>query len=359
MRASFDSIPVRTCMTVILAVGMLHSASLANDLAPLSDEFDSPSSLANWLRINETEQWFADQLEGLDISTSETGRMVLMPYTVVWFNNWRGPLVYKEVTGDFVVTTDIRATGRDGSSVPQTQFSLAGLMIRTPRNITPATWTTGGENYIFLSMGHGNNGGSGFQFEVKTTTNSNSTLILSNNIADNALLQIARLGDYVIVLRKESGQPWAVHDRYNRSDMPPTLQVGAVAYTNWEKSQDFSPPVHNANVLNPPLPGGVTDPTPGETYIPDIIGSLDYIRFFRPTLPAGLVGVDLTDAGLVSDADLLAFLADNANVPAAGVPVIPTVSTWGMVVTGLLVAMMGSLVFRGRSYFVNASPTLG
>ncbi len=348
MRAKNASSHVRSWIMAILAAGMLHSSVLANDLAPLSDEFDSSSSLTNWLRVNETEQWFADQLEALDISTSEVGRMVLMPHTVVWFNNWRGPLVYKEVTGDFVVTTDVRATGRDGSSVPQTDFSLAGLMIRTPRNITPATWTAGGENYIFLSMGHGNNGGSGFQFEVKTTTNSSSTLILSSNVADNALLQIARLGDYVIVLRKESGLPWAVHDRYNRSDMPPTLQVGAVSYTNWEKAQDFTPAVHNANVLNPPLPGGVMDPTPGEGFIPDVIGSFDYIRFYRPTLPAGLVGIDLTNGALVSDADLLDFLADNANISATGVPTIPTVSMWGIIITGLLLAMLGSVVF-GRA----------
>ncbi len=349
MKPSNFSINVYPWLLAVLGLGIQPSWAQGNDLASLSDEFDAPSSMTNWSRVHESEQWFSDQVEQWDIDTSEPSRMVLMPYTVVWFNDWRGPLIYKQVTGDFVVTTDVRATGRDGSSVPQTQFSLAGLMIRAPRNITPATWTTGGENYIFLSMGHGNNGGTGFQFEVKNTINSNSTLILSNNVADNALLQIARLGDYVIVLRKESGQPWAIHNRYNRSDMPATLQVGAVAYTNWEKAQDFTPIVHNANVLNPPLPGGVTDPTPAEPFNPDVLGSFDYIRFFRPTLPANLVGVDLTNEGLVSDAQLLAFLADSANVPAAGIPVIPTVSTWGITITGLLLMLMGTMVYRKLS----------
>jgi hypothetical protein len=31
--------------------------------------------------------------------------------------------------------------------------------VRAPRFITPATWTTGGENYVFLSLGAGNTAG--------------------------------------------------------------------------------------------------------------------------------------------------------------------------------------------------------
>lgn len=332
---------------VWVAIAIPFTSAVANDLGPLSDEFSNSASLSNWSRINEEEQWFADQIEQLDINQSESDRMVVVPHTVVWFEDFRGPYLYKEVTGDFVVSTDVRATGRDGSSIPQSQFSLSGLMVRTPRGITPGTWTAGGENYVFFSLGHGDNGGSAFQFEVKTTTNSNSTLALTTVSANNAILQIARLGDYVIVLRKEPAQPWAVHNRYDRSDFPATLQVGAVAYTNWEKASDFAPFVHNSTVLDPPLPPGVTDPTPGEPYNPDIIGSYEYIRFFRPTIPANLVGVDLTNGVLVSDADLLAFLGDEANVPAAGPPV-PAIPTWGAVALLALIVMTGAKVFADR-----------
>lgn len=336
-----------TITAALAAIAYPCTPAIANDLGPLSDEFTDSSSLSNWSRIHEEEQWFADQLDQLDINQSESDRMVVVPHTVVWFEDFRGPYLYKEVTGDFVVSTDVRATGRDGISIPQSQFSLSGLMVRTPRGITPGTWTPGGENYVFFSLGHGNNGGSAFQVEVKTTTNSNSILALTTVAAGNAILQIARLGDYVIVLRKEPGQPWAVHNRYDRSDFPATVQVGAVAYTNWEKASDFAPFVHNSTVLDPPLPPEVTDPTPGEPYNPDIIGSYDYIRFFRPTIPANLVGVDLTSAALVTDEDLLAFLGDEANVPAAGPPV-PALSTWGVLTLLAMVLFAGAKIFADR-----------
>ena len=41
---------------------------------------------------------------------------------------------------------------------------------------------------------------------------------------------------------------------------------------------------------------------------PDIDARFDYVRFLRPTVPAALVGRDLSDLGVVSDAELLAFL---------------------------------------------------
>src|SRR5207248_960338 len=79
---------------------------------------------------------------------------------------------------DFVVTTDVEASQRGGTGAPRSNYSLAGIMVRAPRAITPSTWRAGGENYVFLSIGAGSPPGA-FQFEVKTTTNSSSMLILA------------------------------------------------------------------------------------------------------------------------------------------------------------------------------------
>ncbi len=325
---------------MLLSTGLLAGQLLANDLAPLSDEFDHPSTIADWQRVHLTEQWNADQLEAYDIDTTQPGRMVMMPYTVSWFANYRGPLSFKDVTGDFVITTDVRATGRDGQSIPQAQYSLAGIMIRTPRNITPQTWTPGGENYVFLSLGHGDNGGASYQFEVKTTINSNSTLNLSPSPANNVQLQVARLGPYVITLRREPGQPWVVHRRYLRNDFPATLQVGLVTYTDWLKAQIFTPFVHNSNVLDPPLPPGVNDPNPNISFSPDLIAGFDYARYYRPTLPPHLVGADLANAIAVPDAELLAFLGENANVPAN----VPALGSGGMAIMAISLVLAFAFV---------------
>jgi len=288
-----------------------------DDLGCLSDEFDDPASIADWQRLHEVEQWYNDQLETYDIDTSQPGRMFTMPYTCTWFQDYRGPMSFKTVSGDFAITAFVEASARDGESIPGVEglFSLAGLMMRTPRDVTPETWEPGGENYVFLSIGYGVSSPPTFQFEVKTTIDSDSTLVLSESSGGSAALQLARLGEYVICLRQMPGDEWLVHRRYHRPDFPETLQVGLVTYTDWVKVAPFDPFVHNSIVLTPPLPDGVEDPAPEIPYRPDLIAGFEYARYFRPTLPEDLEGVDLTDESLVSDAELLAFLGENANVP--------------------------------------------
>ncbi len=301
------------------------------DIAWMSDEFDSAASISEWQRIHQTEGWNADQLNLLDIDTTQPGRMVMQPHTVVWYADWRGPLVYKEITGDFVVTTSVQITdrdeigGSDDDDVPgDSQFSLGGLMIRTPRDITngAADWlpgsgvedgTNNGENYVFLSMGY-TTGDNNFSFEVKTTRNSNSVLELTplTQQPNEVELQLARIGDSVIALHRLSGETeWTVHRRYSRPDMPETLQVGMVTYSDWEKANDWEPSVHNGSVL---APGQIADVSPFQPFNPDLTASFDYTRFARPSVPDTLAGVDLSDPTTVSSAVLLTFLGDNVVV---------------------------------------------
>ena len=300
--------------------------SATNDLASLSDEFDNAASTAEWQRVNEVENWNADQLQTYDINQTQSGRMVMAPHTVVWYENWRGPMAFKEVTGDFVITTQVHISDRDDIGVPdaddvpgEAQYSLGGVMIRTPRDINdPLTdWqpgsmsndgTNNGENYIFLSMGHGTDGD--FTFEVKTTRNSNSQLELTPVDSDTANLQLARIGDVVIASLQIPGQDWIVHRRYTRPDMPETMQVGLVSYTDWSKASDFTPFDHNSRVLD----GTGSDPTPGEAYNPDLVAGYEFARYVRPQLPAELDGVDLLNDA--TDEQLLSFLGENANLPA-------------------------------------------
>lgn len=298
---------------LLLAPAIVASAHAQQDLCPLNDEFNDPLTLGSWQQVHVTEQWNANPVEFEDIGATRPGFLTMIPYTVTWYANYRGPLRYKRVSGDFVLSTSVRVTGRDSVSVPSTPYSLGGIMIRTPRNITPATWTPGGENYVFLSNGYGNAFPSRFQFEVKTTVNSSSTLILSDSPGSDAELRIARIGAYVIALRRSPGDTWRVHRRYARNDFPDTLQAGMVAYTDWDKASDFTPFDHNRTSLHLPLPPDVPNPTPAEPFHPDVRAQYDFMRFARPQVPAPLVGADLTNATLVTDAMLLAFLGDSVD----------------------------------------------
>ncbi len=287
----------------------------------LNDEFNNTATLsANWLNINDTEQWGAEHLESLDINTSSIGQLHMMPYTSAWFQNWRGTLIYKMVDQDFVITTQVTATDRSGTSIPGAQYSLAGIMLRIPRDypngaLGAGGWIAGGENYVFLATGFASqshpscSGCPGPHFEVKNTINSNSNLSVSSiATSTNVKIRIARIGNAILVLYQLPGQNWVVHERYTRSDFPSEIQVGFVTYTDWNKVNTYTPFFHNSNVLNANLS---PDPSsnPAQAFDPALIGTFEYARFDEVTVPAALMGVDLVNTA--SDADLLSFLGYN------------------------------------------------
>ena len=259
--------------------------SATADIASLSDEFTSTSTLGSWKHVHQTEGWNADQLAKCAV---EGGWLTLVPHTSTWYMDYRGVLVYKDVPGDFVVTTSLTTTGRDGRSAPRAPYSLGGIMVRSPRSDQASNWREGGENYVFLSLGSADQSGR-YQFEVKTTQNSQSNLEKILAPSGEAQLRVAKIGQHLILLRNQ-GNGWIVHKRYSRPDMPATLQVGLTVYTDYNSASQLGARQHNGTVIR----GGN----------PDLIARFDYVRFWRPKVPAG---VDLRRA---SDGQLLQFLGD-------------------------------------------------
>ena len=86
------------------------------------------------------------------MNVENEGMLTMMPYTSSWFQDYKGALLYKDITDDLVITSRIIATNRAGNDIPGLQYSLAGIMLRTPRPITQGAddWVPGQENYIFL-----------------------------------------------------------------------------------------------------------------------------------------------------------------------------------------------------------------
>ncbi|MBS1701234.1 MAG: hypothetical protein JST12_06205 [Armatimonadetes bacterium] len=266
-----------------------------SDLGSLSDEFDNPSTLSNWQRVEKVEGWNNNQLQTFDIGGTQNGWMTMMPYTSTWYRDYRGILVFKPVDGDFVVTTKLHVTGRSGNGAPRSQFSLAGIMVRAPRNISPSTWRPGGENYVFLSLGAADQAGR-YQFEVKTTVNSDSQLVTEPTTSGDAVIRVAKIGSTMIMLKKVDGN-WSVHRRYSRGDFPSTLQVGLTVYTDWPGASRLSPQQQNSTVIR--------------NGSPDLLALFDYVRYARPELPSTLRGRRLDDPGSVSDSQLLQFLGND------------------------------------------------
>ncbi|MGJ8673669.1 hypothetical protein [Rubritalea sp.] len=354
----------------------LTAPSFADDIQPHGDEFNSAVTRSAWQRLNDTEGWNADQLELWDLNpTYAPGHMVLAPHSSGWYMDLRGVLVYKEITGDFIVTTRMRLSRRGINGLlpnqagyvaqqgaPNREFSLAGIFVRNPRAIVSAApspipsetplwpaptngqpghymtdWSPDGDNYLFLSYGSAGSQGT-WQYEVKTTTDGDSDLYFNNlgvpNNDENAqwiTLQMIRVGNTIVVMRKHGDATWVIENRYTQNPVSAyqqlpnfgnTLQIGITTYTDW-------------NVINTYYAGGdhalqfqhnysVLD---GPSSNPDLIAEVDYYRFQRPdpalteqalqSLPITFSPAPLggTAAQLLPDNEVGALLGDNANSP--------------------------------------------
>ncbi|WP_146503506.1 hypothetical protein [Rubinisphaera italica] len=283
------------CVSISLAQSTAVEIIEADRLNHASDEFNDPETLADWQRIFQTEQTEADQLQSINVGKTKPGWMTLIPHTSTWYQDYRGVLVFKEITGNFVVTTRAEITNRDRSGAPRSQFSLGGLMVRSPRHINSRTWRPGGENYLFLSLGTANKPGE-FAFEVKTTRNSDSQLKIEPLSTGVAEIRIARLGSHFLLLRRLPNSQWMVHRRYHRPDMPESLQVGFTVYTDYPSASKFSPAQQNSTVIR--------------SGRPDLIASFEYFRIREPIVPAEFADHLFTDARSISDAELLSFLGN-------------------------------------------------
>ncbi len=247
-----------------LALLMLQPNLAVAQLSALSDEFDDSASLSNWQRFHTLEGW-PDKMLVADVDQTVPGALYLEPSSCGWFNDLHAPFLFKEVTGDFIVETRVLAQGRS-TAVPTTNYSLAGLFVRAPRSITKATWTPGGEDWMFLSVGRGT-ANNVLLLEDKTTMDSQSTLRLTQlAVIDWVELRIARTGDQFQLDYRIAPGSWIAHQSFSRPDLPATLQVGFTAYTDWPTIAPFEPDpfTGNCQVLNVNA---------------DLLVHVDYVRF--------------------------------------------------------------------------------
>jgi hypothetical protein len=178
--------PSAGALAAALLAGALLTATPASEASPadaaktpapieqFSTRFDSPAALTGWRQ---------HQVSGFSAKWAppaiENGRLVLRPTSSGWFEDMQAGHLYREIDGNFIVTTRIRVEGTK-QALPQRSFSLAGLFVRVPRpGLTAANWRPGKENWMFFSLGTAFPAGTP-QFEVKTTHNSLSTLFIGD-----------------------------------------------------------------------------------------------------------------------------------------------------------------------------------
>lgn len=256
-----NPIPVLALTAIISSTA---TASLSDDIADLSTTFDEASALEAWsehLPEGFTRKWQEPRVED--------SKLVPEPVSSGWFEDNQAGHLYHQIAGDFIATTRIEVTGTE-AELPQTSFSLAGLFIRAPRDVSAATWIPGQENWLFFSIGTAAPAGEP-HYELKTTTNSLSTLQILPAPAGPVDLRIARHGEiFTLLTRPEDGE-WAVMDQIIRPDLPLVLNVGLTAYADYDSVAPIYP---NFQLYN-------TEGAPTENA--DLIAHVDSFDIRRPT----------------------------------------------------------------------------
>ncbi|MEM9933108.1 MAG: DUF1349 domain-containing protein [Bacteroidota bacterium] len=239
-----------------------------NELAHLSDEFQDAKSLQNWTSFHESEGW-PNHILKANINTSSEGNFHLEPQVGFWYGEVHcGPFYFKEVRGDFTVTTKVKASGRN-TETPLKSFSLAGLMVRSPRPTGISKTKKGYENWLFISTGYAK-GKHQPQFETKQTINGKSKLKIFPAKTGWVEIAISRKGNRFLLYVKED-QGWSILREITHPNMGETLQVGMIAYTDFNSSMKRRY-VFKRTALN------TTVYTDGE---PDLIARFDYLRVYR------------------------------------------------------------------------------
>jgi len=215
-----------------------------------SDEFNDGSTLPKWTRAHEAEGTPA-LYSTLDVDDSSAGALTMVPTEAGWFADFQGPLLFKVVSGDFIVETSLVAGSVGAPQNPPSQvFNSAGLLVRDPDH-GPQT-----ENWIMHNLG--------FQAdfvgsEGKNTVESVSQLTLIEG-SHQGRIRVCRVGDRVILAREFGpGEGFTATHEFNRPDFPAELQVGLIV-NGWNSMGS----------------------EPDTSLTPDLRAEFDYIRLWRP-----------------------------------------------------------------------------
>lgn len=222
------------------------SADLAKG-SPLDEEFNGAELLGG---LKDLYPQLHDQLP----LAGAAGRLALTPVAVAythWYSDNEGPFLYKTLTGDFVVETDLLVGRRDDrTQPPRGAYNAGGLLVRDPASARRA------QRWLMYNLGHQVNS---FAREAKTTrpgaqeSLSSLFLVRAPDGARGGKLRICRLGQAFHLLHQHPGEAGWVEEAYDAATTPMGNGAGEPA----------------AGVV----PGGV-------------------IRFLRPDLPATVqVGV--------------------------------------------------------------------
>jgi len=229
------------------------------DLASLSDEFDSDASLKGWKTLSETEG-LPNRVESVEIAG---GNLSIVPRSGAWWAGYHGIYLFKEVKGDFAITTRVKVTGRTAEE-PTRIWTISGLLVRKAVDAQSPPGDVK-ENWIYVMTGRGP--------EAARVVDAKSTVANSNQWDITPAqpgwyeLRVARLGPLFVILVRPDGGAWSVRKRIFREDFPESLQAGINVTSDFDVSVTMPASKYNSQLFPESKTDGLT--------------KFDYVRFAR------------------------------------------------------------------------------
>ena len=124
----------RGTTTVLAAViATVSAGTLTADTlsaADLDDEFTTSKSLSSWKNRDSVEGG-RKTYDKVAIGASRKGWLTIVPRPGNgWYKDGMGPMLYKELEGDFLVETRVATESRNASGKPpRAQYNSAGLIV--------------------------------------------------------------------------------------------------------------------------------------------------------------------------------------------------------------------------------------
>jgi hypothetical protein len=218
------------------------SADGAAGLRLLNDEFQVAATLPDWSDL------FPLRHDVLSIANDVMTIQPVQQNNNHWYSDDQGPLLFKTVSGNFVVETAVHVGRRDDINMPPgASFNAAGFVIRDATSSSPRN-----QRWVMYNIGFQD---SAIARETKTTVGAASGASLSTLYLNNtpgavtlARLRVCRIGNTFHFFYRHPGDSAWIEEtygagtrvsgngpngqtmgqplRFTRADMPASLQVG-------------------------------------------------------------------------------------------------------------------------------------
>jgi len=215
--------------------------TIPQNLEALSDDFDGPESVSHWRNLSDAEG-LPNRVGQIEV---REGLLRIVPNSGAWWKGYHGVYLFKEVEGDFVVTTRLKVTGKKGGE-PSGIWTISGLLVRAPGDLRLAP-AERKENWIYLMTGRGPE--ESRVVDSKSTVNGLNVWDITPAQDGWYELRIARTGARFVQWCRPNGSGWTLRKEILRDDLPKRLQVGINVTADFKLSSTMPPAKYNAELF--------------------------------------------------------------------------------------------------------------